>query len=243
MAGDKTSGTQARPGTLDVYCVTPDGKKTYIGWALDKKKLVSFSKTADRHLTPDDYTKPKLETRKYPPKKAAPSSDLLLPNADKRAAEMTLKWINENSIEKPKAFELPFELGEKSGSSADFNQALNIHRAHHAFDLQPAPRGQNTRDAIFKWIGSRDGENEITVDDFKNCMEKAHFDGGIIQKIMNKVAWLSVVNKIPQETLDAIKEYCRQTDNYTSIKAMGEEIIKKRKDKRRRKGRPEETGW
>lgn len=40
-------------------------------------------------------------------------------------------------------------------------------------------------------------------------MEKAQFDGAVISKMMNKVMWLSITERISKETLDEIKEYCR----------------------------------
>lgn len=237
-----TSGTQARPGTLDVYFVNPDGVKTYIGWALDKKKIAFFFKAADRHLNPENYGKRnKMNNRPHQVKKPAISSELLLPYADKLAAEIILKWINENNTTSPKRFELTFDLvGE---DKPQFTFALDLHRAGHAFDLKPQPRGQILRDDIFNWIHKRDENHELTFDDFKDCMEKAQFDVAVISKMMNKVMWLSITERISKETLDEIKEYCRQTNRYESMKAMGEEIIKKLKDSgAARKGRQEESG-
>lgn len=236
-----TSGTQARPGTLDVYCVTPDGVKVYIGWALDKKKLAYFSIAADRHINLDSYTrKDKKDEPRYPPKKPAPSSELLLPNADRDAAAIILNWINANDIASPK----PLKWGSEVLSNEEFHVALDIHHADHAFDLKREHRGQEVRNKIFKWISDRDGKKRLSLDDFKACMEKCQFDGTIAKNVMNKVMWLSITSKIPKGTLSAIKNYCRQTGRYESMKILSEGIMEKRKDKgTARKGGEESTGW
>lgn len=235
----KSSGTEARPGTLDIYCFASSGAQTYIGNALDKNKLAFFSRAADRHLNPEQYG----QNRRFTPKKAKPSSTLLLPNADKRAAEIILKWINDNSITDPKSFELSTDLFGHEALYFDFG--LDVHRAGHVFDLKPGPRGQVLRDALFTWIRERTGgDKQLSAEDFKNCMEKASFDGGITSSMMNKVMWLSIVRQIPQATLDEIKQYCRETGRYGSMQAFGEEIIKKRRNAGKAyKGRVETSGW
>jgi hypothetical protein len=206
----KASGKSAPAGTIDVYSVANNGTKTYLGWVTDKNKLAFFSRAGDRIIDPDKYSKfgamdvninrPAVARRPFQ------VNELLIgPHVDKVASEIIIKWINDNSTTEPKQFELDNLFGENSPS---FETLLNIHHAMHAFDLQRDIRGQVVRTAIMDYICVRDDPMIPNVADFKFCLEKVDFDGGVLSKMMNQIMWRSVNKNIDPAVLDEIKTYC-----------------------------------
>lgn len=238
------SGTRARPGTVDVYSMSMDGTKTYLGWATDKDKLAFFSRAGDRLINPEKYNKHgQLRGRTSqngPPRRAVPTNELIvIPNVDKRAAEIILKWMNDNSITNPKQFTLTFDLF--GCETIPFDVAINVHRAGHAFDLKHETRGQVVRNAIFAYL--RDAPT-ITPADFKHCMEAASFDGGVISSMMSQVMWRCVKRELPEADMEGIKQYCRETDRYEGMARIGQEVIKKKLAARKgNPGRKLTSGW
>jgi hypothetical protein len=244
----KASGTTARPGTIDVYSVGMDGSKTYIGWITDKNKLAFFSRAGDRALNPEKDTdsgamRAKKNNRPAPAKRTAPVTELLLgPNVDKLAGEIVIKWINENSVTEPKPFTLAYDLF--GVETIPFEKALRVHHAMSAFDLEREISGQVVRNAIFKYINTRDNRMIPTADDFKNCMEIIDFDGGIVSGFMTQIMWRSVNQNIDQDILDEIKRYCFETGRYPTMVRMGEAVVEKKMSHRKKKGgKPLEHGW
>jgi len=245
----KASGTRAPAGTIDVFSVANDGTKTYLGWATDKNKLAFFSRAGDRALNPDKFTKygamnPKPNWQPDPTKRALQVHELLLgPNVDKLAAEIVIKWINENSITDPKAFSLAHTLfGE---DSIPFKTALNVHYAMATFDLQREHSGSVIRNAIFKYINQRDDPLLPNADDFKYGMEKIDFDDGLLSVFMTQIMWRSVNKTIDSAVLDEIKVYCQEKGLYEDMKAIGEGVVAKKMSYRKGKkaGKPIEHGW
>lgn len=238
------SGTRARPGTVDVYSMSADGVKTYLGWATDKNKLALFSRAGDRLINPEKYNKHGQlrggKGQSGAPRRALPKDELIvIPKVDKRAAEIILKWMNDNSITNPKQFELSFELFGRE--TIPFDVAINVHRAGHAFDLKHETRGQVVRNAIFAYL--RDAPR-ITPDDFKHCMEAASFDGGVTSSMMSQVMWRCVKQEMSEADMEGIKQYCRETDRYEGMARIGQEVIKKKLAARKGKpGRKLTSGW
>jgi hypothetical protein len=232
----KASGTAAPAGTIDVYTIDDDGSnKAYLGWVTDKTKLAYFSRASDRLLNPDKYKYNKGAT-------STPSSDLWLPTkrrpqttelllrsgVDKRAAEIIIKRVNDNSIDDPKTFIFDYALFGPTPPS--FELALNVHHAMHAFDLNRELRGQVVRKAIFDYINTRENAAIPSAADFKHCMEKIDFDGGVLGCMMQQIMWRSVNKNIDPVALEEIKECCAGTDRWDAMVAIGEQVVQKRKE-------------
>jgi hypothetical protein len=231
----KASGTAAPAGTIDVYTIDDDGtNKTYLGWVTDKTKLAFFSRAGDRLLDPDKYKYNKRATSTQssdlwlPPKRRSQATELLLRSGvDKRAAEIIIKWINDNNIDDPKTFIFDYALFGLTAPS--FELALNVHHAMHAFDLNRDVRGQVVRKAIFDYINTRDNVGIPSAADFKHCMEKIDFDGGVLGCMMQQVMWRSVNKNIDPVALEEIKEYCAGTDRWETMVAIGEQVVEKKR--------------
>jgi len=243
----KASGTEAPPGTIGVYYIANDGSRTYLGWVTDKNKLAFFSRAGDRIINPDKYSSfgamGEKNDRSPAPRRAPQVHELPLgPNVDKLAAEIVIKWINDNSITEPKDFVLDYALfGEKRPS---FETALNVHHAMHAFDLQKNLCGNVVRNAIMDYINIRDNPTTPSAADFQACMEKIDFDGGILSSMMKQTMWRSVNKTIDPAVLDEIKSYCWETGKYDGMKKIGEQCVAKKLAHRKGKtGRPLDHGW
>jgi hypothetical protein len=212
----KASGTAAPARTIDVYTIDDDGSnKTYLGWVNDKTKLAFFSRAGDRLLNPSKYTKRATTNLSsdlwLPPKRRPQATELLLRSGvDKRAAEIIMKWINDNSIDDPKTFIFDYALFGPMPPS--FELALNVHHAMHAFDLNREVRGQVVRKAIFEYINTRENAAIPSAADFKHCMENIDFHVGVLGCMMQQVMWRSVNKNIDPVALEEIKEYCAGTE-------------------------------
>lgn len=243
----RPSGTTARPGTVDVSSIGPDGREIYLGWA-DKIKLALFSRAGDRVLNPDKYGKganKNITNRPAQAKRIIPVHELLLrPNVDKLAGEIVIKYINDNSITEPKP--LKFDRTLFGHDAISFEMKLKVHHAMSAFDLKREHSTQAVRNAIFHYIDTRNKPLIPTAADFKNCMEIVNFDGGLVTKMMTETMWRSVNKSIDPQALDEIKEYCREKEHYDTMVAFGAKVIEKVLEKREEKGRtggPVEHGW
>lgn len=238
------AGTRAPAGTIDVYSLGEDGTKTYLGWATDKNKLAFFSRAADRVLNPGNYNKHGNASRggKTQQNTHVPKTNelLLVPNVDKTAAEILIKWINDNDMKNPKKFTLDYSLF--GPEDIPFATAVNVHRAGHAFDLFPEPRGQVLRNSIFDYIHNSSESHRPSADDFKQCMEKIDFDGLIASTMMSAIMKRCVEKTLKQDVIDEVKQFCRDTGRYESKKAMGETIVAKKKEKYKGK-KVIESGW
>ena len=248
----KASGTTARPGTVDVYTVAMDGTKTYIDCVMDKTKLAFFSRAGDRVLNPDKYSKYgamglKKDYNKdlAPAKRAPPVHELLLgPDVDKLAGEIVIKFINDNSVAQPKPFSLDFSLFGEDTEDIPFEKLLKVHHAMSTFDLERQHAGRVVRDTIFKYTDQRDDRMAPNASDFKACMEIIDFDGGIVSRFMTQIMWRSVNKNIDQGVLDEIKEYCRETERYSTMVKLGEGVVEKKMAARTQPGgKPLEHGW
>jgi hypothetical protein len=229
----KASGIAAPAGTIDVYTIDDDGtNKLYLSWVTDRTKLAFFSRAGGRLLNPDRYSKRVTSSSSsslwLPPKRRPQATELFLRcGVDKRAAEIIIKWINENDINDPKPFTFSYALlGLKPPS---FEPALNVHRAMHAFDLDREVRGQFVRNAIFGYINTHDNPAIPTAADFKHCMEKTNFDGGVLGCMMTQLMWRSINRNIDPKQLAKIKEYCSGTEKWDTMVATGEQVVEKKK--------------
>lgn len=169
-----------------------------------------------------------LRTDPSPPtKRPFPVHELLLgPNVDKVAAEIVIEWINYNDINNPTIFQLDRQLFGETPPS--FERALNVHHAMHAFDLYKEHRGQVVRKAIMDYIHIRDKPMIPNVADFKHCMEKADFDGGVLSSMKSQIMWRSVNRNIDPAVLDEIKWYCWEEGHYRGMQRIGDEVIAKK---------------
>jgi hypothetical protein len=172
----KASGTAVPAGTIDDYTIDDDGtNKIYLGRVTDKTKLAFFSRAGDRLLNPDRYSKRFASSSDsnlwLPPKRRFQATELLLRSGVyKRAAEIVIRWINENNINDPEPFIFSYALFGTTPPS--FELALNVHHAMHAFDLDREVRGNFVRNAIFAYINTRNNPAIPTAADFKHCMEQ-----------------------------------------------------------------------
>jgi hypothetical protein len=114
----------------------------------------------------------------------------------------------------------------------------------HALDLFRETRGQVVRTAIMDYNNIRDDPMIPNVADFKFCMGKIDFDGGVLSSMMTQIMWRSVNRKIDSAVLDEIKKYCCETERYEGMKRIGEQVVAKKLSYRREEGgKPIEHGW
>jgi hypothetical protein len=238
MAGKKykkaiPSSASGASGTIDVYTIDDDGtNKVYLGWVTDKTKLAFFSRAADRLLNPEKYSKRATSYSSnnlwLPPKRRFQATELLLRSGvDKRAAEIVVKWINDSSINNPEPFIFFYALFGTAPPS--FELALNVHHAMHAFDLDREHRGQFVRNAIFYYINTRNNPAIPTAADYKHCMEKIDFDGGVLGCMMTQIMWWSVNRNIDPVAREEIREYYAETEKWDTMVAIGEQVVEKKK--------------
>jgi hypothetical protein len=135
--------------------------------------------------------------------------------------------LEEKGIDDPKTF--IFDYAHFGPTAPSFELALNVHHAMHAFDLNRDVRGQVVRKAIFDYINTRDNVGIPSAADFKHCMEKIDFDGGVLGCMMQQVMWRSVNKNIDPVALEEIKEYCAGTDRWETMVAIGEQVVEKKR--------------
>jgi hypothetical protein len=99
----------------------------------------------------------------------------------------------------------------------------------HAFDLDREVRGNFVRNAIFAYINTRNNPAIPTAADFKHCMEKIDFDGGVLACMMTQMMWRSVNKDIDSIALEEIKEYCAGTEKWDTMVAIGEQVVEKKR--------------
>lgn len=232
---------------MDVHALENDGTKTYIGWLTSKPTAALLSRAADRIVNPEQYNihgnKTPRGARLHQGRHSPQTNELIMPGpVDKLAAEMIIKWINGNSISNPQQFELKDALDQEGNLT--FATALDIHRAGHAFDLDWRLRGNMIRNNMLDYIDDHRDFSLPTADDFKQYLEKVDFESALPDRMMKAIMWRCAHKSLDQDIIDAIKQYCRDTGNYESMKVIGDKNVAQLVTSGKYKGKKViEHGW